>query len=107
VFLLAPILFFIVAWFVDRRMRRHSALVRWLAFAGFSLSALGFFAAMMRVPPRWQFSGGSSTVVGLSYTFGLGMMTIPLIAGAGMVIGVCGGIISVILLRRSAAERKT
>jgi hypothetical protein len=106
VFLLAPILFFIVAWFVDRRMRRHSALVRWLAFAGFSLFALGFFAAMMRVPPRWQFSGGSSTVVGLSYTFSLGWMTIPLIAGAGMV-GVCCGIISVILLRRLAAERKT
>ena len=103
-----PVLFFLGAWLVDRRVRhRHvSPSKRWFALAIFSAVVLAVFAALIHLPPSWQFSSGSSTVVSISYMIGLGWLATPLIAAPCIVVGVCGGIISHLrATRRAAATR--
>src|SRR5438552_2594150 len=100
-----PVLFFVGAWLVDRRIRRHhaSATKRWFALAIFSAVVLAVFAALIHVPPSWQFSTRSPTVGAISYGIGLGWLATPLIVVPCIVIGFCGGIISHVLAARRAA----
>jgi MFS family permease len=104
----SPVLFFLGAWFVDRRVRRRqgSASKRWFALSLFSAVVLAVFAALIHAPPSWQFSGGSATVVAIGYGIGLGWLATPLIAVPCIVIGFCGGIISHLLATRRAAATR-
>ena len=103
-----PLLFFLGAWLVDRRVRRRqgSAAKRWFALSLFSAVVLAVFAALIHAPPSWHFSEGSPTVVAISYGIGLGWLATPLIAVPCIVIGFCGGIISHLLATRRAAATR-
>ncbi len=105
-FLLAPGLFFLAVWLVDRRVRRRSTSSRWLAFTALSLFSLAFFFTLLHVPTGWQFSSSSATVNGMSYVFGLGWLTIPVVAGVCLLVGLCGTAISFFLGHRPAATRE-
>jgi quinol-cytochrome oxidoreductase complex cytochrome b subunit len=103
-FFVCPMLFFLGAWLVDRRVRRHcvSASKRWFALAIFSAVVLAVFAALLHAPLSWQFSTRSSTVGAISYTVGLGWLATPLIAVPCIIAGICGGIIFHMLAARRA-----
>jgi len=103
-----PVLFFVGAWLVDRRFRRHraSASKRWFAFVIFSTLVLAVFVALIHAPPSWQPSTRSPTVGAISYVFGLGWLATPLIAVPSIVVGICGGIISYLLATRRTATTR-
>ncbi len=90
-----PCLFFVGAWLVDRRRRRRraSASRRLFALSLFAAAVLVLFFALIRVPPTWQFSGGSPTIIAISYMIGLGWLSIPLLAGPCFLIAICSAII--------------
>ena len=106
-FLVCSLLFFIGAWFVDRRIRRRcgSLSKRWLALSLFSLTVLALFVVLILIVPSSQFSSSRSpTVVSISYDVALGFeLTVGLIAVPAIIVGVCGGILSRI---RAAATRE-
>ena len=104
-----PVLFVAGAWFVDRHMRRRhaSASTRWFAFAGFGSAVLLFFFILLQVPPQWQFTSHSSTLVTISYGFGLGWICTPFFAVPCIFVGLCTGVITLLLHRRHAIAPKT
>jgi len=105
--LVGPLLFFIGAWFVDRRIRRRcgSLAKRWFALSLFSFTVLAVFVVVTLLLSSPQLSSSRSpTVVSISYDVDLGfLLMVELIAVPAMIVGVCGGILSRI---RAAARRE-
>src|SRR5437870_5545796 len=93
IFLIGPCLYLVCGWVIDRcrRQKGATATQRWFVFATYSAALDVIVIASTRVPPQYQFSWGNATIVGISYTFGLGWLFTPFLAIGGFLLGVCCG----------------
>jgi len=105
--LVGPLLFFIGAWFIDRRIRRRcgSLAKRWFGLSLFSVAAVAAFVVVALSLSSLQLpSGRTPTVTSISYDTELGFLLMAeFIAVPAMIVGACGGILCCI---RAATKRE-